>query len=108
VRRDQTVSEMAKEVLARQAEALAGRTGQPFESALEAVAGTEAGRQLEELANGEHGHERAMDWQANLVRERAGERHYSWVEGYMEWLEGKEARVEYHAFLEKELVRLKG
>ena len=76
--------------------------------ALEAVAGTDAGRQLEELANGEHGHERAMDWQANMARERDEERHYSWVEGYMEWLEGKEARVEYHAFLEKELVRLKG
>jgi hypothetical protein len=108
VRKDQTVSEMAKEVLARQAEALAGRTGQPFEGALEAVAGTDAGRQLEELANGEHGHERALDWQANMARERAEERHYSWVEGYMEWLEGKVAREEYHAFLEKQLVRLKG
>jgi hypothetical protein len=27
----------------------------------------------------------------------ATERRYSWVEGYLEWLEGKEARAEYHA-----------
>ena len=108
MRRDQTVSEMAKEVLARRAEALVGRTGQPFESAPEAVAGTDAGRQFEELANGEHGHERAPDWQANMDRKRDEERHYSWLESYMEWLEGKEARVKYHAILEKELVRLKG
>ena len=38
----------------------------------------------------------------------AGERHYSWVEGYMEWLEGKEARVQYHALLEEELASLRG
>ena len=38
----------------------------------------------------------------------ATERHYSWVEGYMEWLEGKEARAEYHARLEAELASLGG
>jgi len=38
----------------------------------------------------------------------ATERHYSWVEGYMEWLEGKEARAEYHALLEEELASLRG
>ncbi len=108
MRKDQTVSEMAEEVLARQAETLVGRTGLPFESALAAVSGTDAGRHLEELANGEHGHERALDWQANMARKRAEEHHYSWVEGYMESLEGKEARAEYHALLDKELVCLKG
>ncbi len=83
MREDQSVSEMAQEVLARQAEALVNRTGQAFETALEAVATTDAGRQLTELATGEHRGERALDWQANLVRKRAEERHYSWIEGYM-------------------------
>jgi hypothetical protein len=38
----------------------------------------------------------------------AAERHYSWVENYMEWLEGKEERPEYHALLEEELASLRG
>jgi hypothetical protein len=125
VREDQTVSEMAEEVLVRQAKTLADRSGQSLESALEVVADTEAGRQLRELANGEHRHEKARDWQANLLWERAegrlthlvasdalsrfaGERHYSWLQGYMEWLEGKEARAQYHALLEEELTSLRG
>jgi hypothetical protein len=36
------------------------------------------------------------------------ERHYSWLEGYMKWLEGKEERVQYHALLEEELASLRG
>jgi hypothetical protein len=125
LQRDQTVIEMVEEVLARQAKSLADRTGQPFERALGAVADTEAGRQLREVANGEHRHEKAQDWQASVLWERAeerlmhlfaseaisrfaAERHYSWVEGYMEWLEGKEARAEYHALLEEELASLRG
>jgi TorA maturation chaperone TorD len=36
------------------------------------------------------------------------ERHYSWVENYMEWLKGKEERPEYHALLEEELASLRG
>jgi hypothetical protein len=36
------------------------------------------------------------------------EHHYSWVEGYMEWLRGKEARTDYHALLEEELTSLRG
>jgi hypothetical protein len=116
---------MVEEVLERQAKALAGRSGQPLEAALEVVADTEAGRQLRELASGEHQHEKAQAWQASVLWERAeerlmhliasdalarfaGERHYSWVEGYMEWLEGKEARVQYHALLEEELASLRG
>ena len=125
MRKDQTVSEMAKEVLARQAKALADRSGRSLGDALEAVAETEAGRQLRELASGEHEHEKAQHWQASMFWERAeerlmhliasealsrfaDERHYSWVEGYMEWLEGKEARAEYHALLEEELASLRG
>jgi hypothetical protein len=104
---------------------VAQKRGQPFESALEAVASTEAGQQLRKLANGEHRLEKAQDWQVSVLSERdedrlmdlsatdtvsrfAVERHYSWVENYMEWLEGKEARPEYHALLEEELASLRG
>src|SRR5215210_1107053 len=123
--RDQTISEMVEEVLAHQAKSLAERTGQAFESALGVVADTEAGQQLRELANGEHACEKAQHWQASIRRDRAeeqlkhlfgsdvlsrfaGERHYSWVAGYLEWLEGKEARTPYHALLEEELASLQG
>lgn len=123
--RDQTISEMVEQVLAQQANSLAERTGQAFESALGIVADTEAGQQLRELANGKHRHEKAREWQASVRWERAheqlehlfgsdvlsgfaGERHYSWVTGYLEWLEGKEARTPYHALLEEELASLQG
>jgi hypothetical protein len=125
---DQNVAEMAEEVLARQAKAMLAQTGHSFESALEAVASTEAGQQLRELANGEHRLEKAQDWQVSLFEERAegrrlmdlgiasestlsrfvAERHYSWVENYMEWLKDKEERPEYHALLEEELASLRG
>ncbi len=71
---DHSVSEMAQEVLARQAKALAARTGQTFEGALEVVANSDAGRQLRELADREHRDERAVDWQAKALCERAEER----------------------------------
>jgi hypothetical protein len=123
--RDQTISEMVEEVLAHQAKSLAEQTGQAFESALGVVADTEAGQQLRVLANGEHHHEMAREWQASVRFERAeeqlmhlfrsdvlsrfaDERHYSWVAGYLEWLEGKEARTPYHALLEEELASLQG
>jgi hypothetical protein len=118
MRPDQTVAEMAEEVLWRQAKAMVSHTREPFESALEAVASTEAGQQLRELANGEHRHKKAQDQQArSMLRERieghlmqlgiASERHYySWVENYTEWLKGKEERPEYHALLEEELETL--
>jgi hypothetical protein len=125
MRPEQTVAEMAEEVLSRQAKAMVAQMGQPFESALEAVASTEAGQQLTELANGEYRLEKAQDWQVSVLSERdegrlihripsdtlssfVAERHYSWVENYMEWLEGKEARPEYHALLEEELASLRG
>jgi len=43
---DQNVAEMAEEVLAHQAKAMLAQTGQTFESALEAVASTQAGQHL--------------------------------------------------------------
>ena len=70
---EQTVSEMVAEVLARQAEELASRTGQPFRKALEEVRRTEAGRQLSALADGPHRHEGARYWQAHLRIERVRE-----------------------------------
>jgi|SRR5215210_6105010 len=74
MREDQSVSEMATEVLARQAAARAKRTGQPFEEALKAVLETEAGRLLEQLRDGENRDERADQWHPNLPRGRAEER----------------------------------
>jgi hypothetical protein len=124
VQRDQTVSEMAQEILLRQAKALARRSRQSLEDARRAVSDTEAGRQLGDLANGEHGHEKAQDWQASVfwgraeerlvyfycseaVSRFAAERHYSWLESYLGWLEGKEERLQYHALLEEELASLR-
>jgi hypothetical protein len=125
VQQDQTVQEMAEEVLMSQAQSLAQRSGYSLEDARQAVADTEAGRQLRDLANGEHRHERAQDWQVSVFWDRAeerlmyhfgsealsrfvAERHYSWLESYMEWLERKEERTHYHALLEEELASLRG
>jgi hypothetical protein len=69
------VGDMADEVLARQARVRAERTGESFEEALKAVRKTEAGRQLEELSEGPHRHEKADQWQEEMARERSEERH---------------------------------
>jgi hypothetical protein len=109
VEQDQTVSEMVEEVLDRQAKALAHRSGQSLEDARRAVATTQAGQQLRDLATGEHRHEPARRWQASVFWERAeerfmyqvgsevlsrfvAERSYSWQESDMERLEGEEER----------------
>ena len=106
---DQTVSEMVEEVLDRQTKALAHRSGQSLEDARRAVAAPQAGRQLRDLATGEHRHEPARRWQASVFWERAeerfmyqvgsevlsrfvAERSYSWQESDVEKLEGKEGR----------------
>jgi DNA polymerase III epsilon subunit-like protein len=116
---------MAQELLMRQAKALAQRSGQSLEKAHQAVSDTEAGRGLKGLTQGAHRHEKAKEWQASafwgLAEERSmrlyrsealsrfvAERHYSWLESYMEWLEGKEERMQYHALLEEELASLRG
>ena len=74
VRYDQTVTEMANEVLMRQAKARADRSGEPIEEAMQAVLNTEAGKQLRELRDGPHGDEGVEEWQVSMVRERARER----------------------------------
>ena len=72
--KEQSVSEMVEEVLQRQALYLVERNGMPLEEARARVASTEAGRQLRELGEGEHRHEEARYWQANLWCERTTER----------------------------------
>jgi hypothetical protein len=126
MRPEQTVYEMIGEVLKRQARGVVERNGCSLQEALEAVTQTDAGRQLSDLRDSSRAHEeKARDWQDNLLSKRtlerledivaletvwrfATERRYSWVEGYLEWLEGKEARAEYHARLEEELASLRG
>ena len=74
MQKDQSVQEMAEEALMRQAKALAHRSGHSLEDARQAVSDTEAGRQLRDLANGEHRHEKAQGWQAGVFWDRAEER----------------------------------
>ena len=74
MQQDQTVSQMAQEALMRQAKALAQRSGHSLEDARQAVVDTQAGRQLRDLAQGEHRHEKAKQWQASVFWERAEER----------------------------------
>jgi hypothetical protein len=96
VQQDQTVWEMAEEVLDRQAKALARRSWLSLEDARRAVADTRAGRQLRDLTSGvwERAEERFMHQIGSEVLSRyAGEYPYSWLESYMERLEGKEARA---------------
>ena len=73
MRVEQTVSEMAEEVLSRQAKDHAQRTGRSLAEALEVVLQTPAGRQLEEFGSSTHRYEEARYWQANLLFERATE-----------------------------------
>ena len=120
MQQDQSVSEMAHEVLMRQARALAHGSRLPLEDARRAVSDTEAGRRLRDLANGEHRDEKAREWQAGVFWERAEERlmhlygsealsrlaaegHYSWLEGcYLEGPEGKEQQARYYYALLEE------
>jgi hypothetical protein len=74
LRAEQTVSEMAAEVLGRQAKARAERTGKPIEEAMAAVLNSEAGKQLGELRDGPHADEGVEEWQVAMARERAQER----------------------------------
>ena len=101
----------------RQTKALAQSSGHTLEDARQAVSDTEAGRQLRVLASGEYRHEKAQAWQASVFWDRAEERlmhlyapealsrfraehEYSWLESYMERLEGKEERAHYYALFE--------
>jgi hypothetical protein len=80
MQQNQSVSEMATEVLARQAGARAKQTGESLEAALRAVLQTEAGRRLGQLRGGIHRDERAEQWQPSLARERAEERRQAQLE----------------------------
>ena len=74
MREDQSVAEMANEVLMRQAKIRSDRVGEPIEVAMENVLTTEAGRQLSELRDGPHGEESVEEAQVDVARERAQER----------------------------------
>src|SRR5918995_3811225 len=78
---NQRVSDMALEVLSRQASTRSNRIGEPFEEALEAVLETEAGRRLRELSEGPHRYESAHQWQQDLPQKRAEERRQTRREG---------------------------
>ena len=71
---EQTVSEMANEVLMRQAKARAVRGGEPIEEAMEVVLNTEAGKELRGLRDGPHGEEGVEKSQVDAARDRARER----------------------------------
>ena len=70
MRPEQTLVEMAEEVLSRQTRAQVQRTGQSRAVARAAVIQTPAGCQLEELRRGAHQDEYVRYWQANLLFER--------------------------------------
>ena len=72
--KNQRVSEMAVEVLVRQARDRASETGEPFEAALEGVLKTEAGGLLRKLRDGPHSGTRASQWQEDLIRKRRRQR----------------------------------
>ncbi len=130
MRSDQTVSEMVEEVLMRQAQSHAAQSGECFEQSMKEVLKSEAGQQLRELGDGEHRAKKAAEWQKEIAVERtqrllahfvqppvsgssdvptsrAADRHYSWLESYLERLKGKEERKEYYALVEQELELLK-
>lgn len=68
--KNQSVTEMAAEVLERQARLRARRTGQTRGEAFESVIGTEAGRLLATLREGRQAEKPAELWQENLPRQR--------------------------------------
>jgi len=74
VRQDQSLAEMANEVLMRQAKVRADRSGEPIEEAMEAVLNTETGKQPKELRDGPHSEESLKEAQVGVARERAQER----------------------------------
>jgi hypothetical protein len=106
---NQSVSEMATEVLARQAGARARRSGESLEVALRAVLQTEAGRRLGQLRDGVHRDERAEQWQPNLPWERAEERkqyHLAERARLREEELGKVRQAAWESFMRKEWLQL--
>ena len=110
MQKNQSVSEMATEVLARQAGARAKQTGKSLEAALRAVLQTEAGRRLGRLRNGIHRDERAEQWQPSLARERAEERRQAQLEERRRLQEEERSRARkaaWESFMRKERRELK-
>jgi hypothetical protein len=103
---NQSITEMATEVLARQAGIRAKRTGESLEAALRAVLQTEAGRRLGQLRDGEHRDERAEQWQSNLPQERAEERRLARLREERRRLREEESRrarkAAWESFMRKE------
>ena len=107
---NQSVSEMATEVLARQAGARAKHTGESLVEAPRAVLQTEAGRRLGQLRDGDHRDERADQWQPNLPRERAEERRQEKLEERRRIQEEERSRAReaaWESFMRKERRELK-
>jgi len=110
MQQNQSVSEMATEVLARQAGARAKGTGESLVEALRAVLQTEAGRRLGQLRNGVHRDERADRWQPSLPRERAEERKQARLEERNRLREEERSRARkaaWESFMRKERRELK-
>jgi hypothetical protein len=103
---NQSVSEMATEILARQASARAKHTGESLVEALEAVLQTEAGGRLGRLRDGEHRDERADQWHPSLPRERAEERRLDRLREERRRLKEEERvrarKAEWESFMRKE------
>jgi hypothetical protein len=102
---NQSVSEMATEVLARQAGARAKHTGESLEAALRAVLQTEAGQRLRQLPDGDHRDEKAKQWQPNLPQERAEERRQEKLEERRRLQEEERSRARkaaWESFMRKE------
>jgi hypothetical protein len=110
MQKNQSVSEMATEVLARQAGARARRTGESLEEALRAVLQTEAGRRLMRLRDGPHRDERAEEWQPSLPRERAEERRLARLREERRRLQEEERsrvrKAAWESFMRKERLEL--
>src|SRR5215218_10527547 len=110
MQKNQSVSEMATEVLARQAAARAKQTGESLEASLRAVLQTEAGRRLGQLRDGVHRDERAEQWQPSLARERAEERRQAQLEERRRLKAEENSRARkaaWESFMRRELRELK-
>jgi hypothetical protein len=110
MQQNQSVSEMATEVLARQAGARAKGTGESLVEALRAVLQTDAGRRLGRLRDGVHRDERAAQWQPSLPRERAEEREQARLEERNRLREEERSRarkVAWESFMRRERRELK-
>ena len=121
MRPKQSGYKMADDVLDRQARAMLKRSECSPRDAMGAVLRTAAGRGLRELRDGPLAREKTRDWRENLLWDRALERleemvgsdaaatwrfsvqrRHPWLEGYLERLEGTEARIGYYALLDED------